>query len=91
MDKGLNSLMAPSTLPAQSLPFNIVAVLMLLSLRSSVGLTETDLPPLHNTLDNLTSGHVVQEIEWKEVGEKIFNRIYISFIQLVIRNITFVL
>ncbi|XP_045129673.1 urea transporter 2-like [Portunus trituberculatus] len=44
IDKGLNALMAPSKLPALSIPFNIAAVLLLLSLRGSVGMTGTHTP-----------------------------------------------
>ncbi|XP_063847942.1 urea transporter 1-like [Scylla paramamosain] len=44
IDKGLNALMAPSKLPALSVPFNIAAALLLLSLRGSAGMTGTHTP-----------------------------------------------
>lgn len=70
IDKGLNSLMAPSKLPALSIPFNIAAVVMLLSMRSAAGLTGTRLPDLpSNTPPLLASINSTEEIQWLKVME----------------------
>lgn len=68
VDKGLNSLMAPSKLPAMSIPFNITSALMLLSLRSSVDLTGTTLPQ-HTSASVTISDNSTEEIQWLKVME----------------------
>lgn len=76
IDKGLNALMLPSTLPALSVPFNIAAVLMLLSMRSSAGLTGTLGPDTQQYSGSNDSGalpslseNTTEKVEWLKVME----------------------
>ena len=73
--------MAPSKLPALSIPFNIAAVLMLLSLRSSAGYTGTNLPMQQHQQDQnstsfLHSENSTEDINWMKVDIVIFERFF---------------
>ncbi|KAK4291182.1 hypothetical protein Pmani_035977, partial [Petrolisthes manimaculis] len=73
VDTGLNAIMSPCRVPALSVPFNITAALMLLSLRGGVGLTGTDLPPqsqhhpVNLTTDTNTTETMQQQVQEVEV------------------------
>ncbi|KAK3858569.1 hypothetical protein Pcinc_035255 [Petrolisthes cinctipes] len=77
VDIGLNAIMSPCRIPALSVPFNITAALMLLSLRGGAGLTGTHLPdPQHDTadltIDTNTTETMQQEeedVQWLKVME----------------------
>ncbi|XP_068239824.1 urea transporter 1-like [Palaemon carinicauda] len=71
VDKGLNSLMAPSLLPAFSIPFNLSAVLMLLTMRSAAGMQGQMLPAELDTGLNVneTLTHGTSRIVWPKVME----------------------
>ncbi|XP_066948789.1 urea transporter 1-like isoform X1 [Macrobrachium rosenbergii] len=74
VDKGLNALMAPSSLPAFSIPFNLSAAFMLLTMRSAAGLegrmisVESFFP--EETIVNETLAHNgTDRISWPRVME----------------------
>ncbi|KAK7073816.1 hypothetical protein SK128_027505, partial [Halocaridina rubra] len=83
IDKGLNALMASSTLPAFSLPFNLTAAILLLTMRSHAGLEGRQMPitstfSANLTLElnitealesNLTAALKAPDVEWSKVFE----------------------
>lgn len=74
--------MGPSKLPALSIPFNIAAVLMLLSMRSSAGLTGTlgpDTQQLSTGNDTLSNDKT--EVEWTKVLQ-LFLMVMLAFVLL---------
>ncbi|XP_071538841.1 urea transporter 1-like [Panulirus ornatus] len=70
VDKGLGALMAPSSLPPLSIPFNIAAALLLLTLHSVVGQSGSDSLENVTSPTNLTSHtNSTEKIDWLKVME----------------------